>query len=170
MLPARASFTHIYFSPDAVDGRARALAALRKLRTKSPNRAPEFGDAFADQYDYSAMDKTAVQRVFGKSEFSAATFEAPIGKWVGPFRSGLGWHLLRVTSREESRKAPFEDIVGTVRTDWQRATGAKANAEAFARMSAKYTVVREDSDYGTRPNKAAVASVSKKYPVRDDQD
>ena len=169
VIPARTSFTHIYFSVETGDGRARALAALKKLRMKSLDRAPELGDTFSDQYDYSAMGKTAVQRVFGTSKFSAATFEVSIGEWAGPFRSGLGWHLLRVTARVKPRKAPFEEIKDIVRTDWQKAAGAKANAKAFLRLNAKYTVVREDSKYGMRSNRAAVASVSEKNPDKGDQ-
>jgi hypothetical protein len=155
-LPGRTTFTHIYFSPDTSDAKARALAALQKLRLANRSRAPELGDTFSDQTDYTALDITAVDRVFGDSKFSAATFNAPIGQWTGPFQSELGWHLLRVTAREEPRTAPLDEIEDGVRADWQKAVAAKANAEAFARIKAKYDVVRDDVKDSEKPARAVL--------------
>jgi len=144
IIPERVSFTHVYFSPDNggdESAQARARVALAKLGQRP--RAPEAGDRFFEGYDYAALGRTAVARVFGDSPLASAVFLAPIGRWVGPFRSGFGWHLVRVSSREPARTPNLAEIEGAVRGDWKTAAQARANAEAFARVRAKYRVIMD---------------------------
>lgn len=143
----RESFTHIYFSADQ-GGDAAAVSRARKLLAelqKHPTaRAPELGDRFPELYDYASLSEAEVVRVFGQNDFSSNIFDAPVGQWSGPFKSGFGWHLVRVSAREPARIAPLAEVMGTVRTDWQEAMRAKANDEAFARLRAKYQIERDE--------------------------
>jgi peptidyl-prolyl cis-trans isomerase C len=143
--PARVSFSHIYFSPDHGEaaGRAAALAALARL-DDSTVRAPERGDNFPDLYDYAGFGPDEATRLFGDTEVAHALFTAPTGKWSGPFRSGYGWHLIRVSSVEPAHSPPLAEIHDRVRADAIAATQATANRRAFARLKSRFTVVRQD--------------------------
>lgn len=144
--PASVSFSHVYFS-DVHGGsdaaRARAAKVLASLADGTV-RAPEKGDAFPDLYDYAGFGPEQAQRLFGQSEISRALFQAPAGRWAGPFRSGYGWHLVRIAQVEPARPLSFAEARERVRTDLLQSREAQANDRAFASLKARFRVVRED--------------------------
>jgi parvulin-like peptidyl-prolyl isomerase len=142
----RATFSHIYFSLDKggeAVAQARAAAVLARL-SNSATRAPALGDPFPDLYDFSAYEPEQVFRLFGHTPFSRAVFSETPGHWAGPFRSGLGWHLIYVDARQDAKRPPLSAIHDAVRTDYLQDAQDKANKAAFDRLAQQYTVVRED--------------------------
>jgi hypothetical protein len=143
---ASVSFSHIYFS-DVHGGsdaaRARALSTLAHL-SDAIVRAPERGDSFPDLYDYAGFGPEQAKRLFGDSEISRKLFEAPEGRWIGPLRSGYGWHLVRVQSVQPARSLDFGEARERVRADVVAAQQEVANRRAFAALKARFTVVRQD--------------------------
>ncbi len=85
-------------------------------------------------------------RLFGDSELAHRLASAPVGRWSGPYRSGYGWHLVRVDARTAATRADLADVRDRVREDYLHAAQAQANAEAMARLKARYTVVRQDRE------------------------
>ena len=146
-LPARATFSHIYFSADNGGdnaARARAAAVLKRLPDKT-TRAPDLGDAFPDLYDFAAYEPEQISRLFGHTPFSDAVQTSPIGHWVGPFKSGYGWHLLYIDSREAGARPPLAQVRDAVRTDYLQDAQDGANQAAFDKLAKRYHVVREDA-------------------------
>jgi hypothetical protein len=144
--PARVSFTHVFFSPDKGGddaAQARARAALSHMAA-GVTRAPERGDNFPDLYDYTEFGPSEAGRLFGSTPFAQALFTAPSGRWVGPYQSGYGWHLLFVSARRPPQTAPFEAVKDKVREDRLAATAADNNRRAFESLKARFTVVRRD--------------------------
>jgi len=142
--PARATFTHVFFSPgrDGWEGaRRRAEEALAELRGSGKERAPERGDAFQDSHDYASLDEAAIARVFGPQGMAKSVFEAPIGEWAGPFRSGYGWHLVRVAARE-TPVTLFPEAREKVLADWKAEYRGLADAKAFSALRSRYEVTR----------------------------
>jgi peptidyl-prolyl cis-trans isomerase C len=145
-VPARVSFTHIYFSPDKsgdASARARAQTVLASLNNPV-TRAPDRGDAYPDLYDYSAIGPDDAKRLFGDTAITHDLFKAPADHWSGPFRSGYGWHLVYVSNIEPAHVLPFAQVRDDVRTDYQTDAQTAANDHAFADLKARYNVVRED--------------------------
>lgn len=141
--PARASFSHVYFSADGQgDAGRRASTALEALRAGVALRAPERGDPFPYQYDYSGLSQADVARVFGESAFSRAVFSAPARTWSGPFQSGYGWHLVYVSDRTAARAEPLPEIKDRVTRDYLDDARERNNAERFEELKRKYTIVR----------------------------
>lgn len=140
----RATFTHIYFSPDR-DGdaaaRRRAEAALAAL-PRGLTRAPERGDPFPDLYDYSAFEPDQAVRLFGDTQFSHALFTAPVGRWSGPFRSGYGWHLVYVEARQPPARPPLSEVSDRVRSDLLTDEQAAQNDKALQALARKFTLVQ----------------------------
>jgi peptidyl-prolyl cis-trans isomerase C len=143
----KVSFTHIYFSPD-IGGDAAARARAEKLLTHArdiPARAPERGDRFPDVYDYSLLGRTELNRLFGESELTGGVLKAPVGEWSGPYRSGYGWHLVRVTQHEADRTLSFAEARDRVELDFIQDARDSRNTASFAKLAKKYSVVRTAS-------------------------
>ena len=144
---AKVSFSHIYFSPDRGGEQAaqsRASHALALLRDQVVTRAPERGDRFADLYDYASLGVTDLQRLFGDAPLSQELFNAPVGQWAGPLRSGFGWHLVFVNRREAAYTPPFDAVREQVQEDFLHNARDADNAAAFAKLASQYTVVHTD--------------------------
>lgn len=149
-VPARASFSHIFFSAQAggeAAAQARAAAVLRTL-PDGLSRAPDRGDPFPDLYDFSAFGPQQVARLFGHTPFAAAVFEAPVGRWSGPYRSAYGWHLVHVDARQPPGRQPFAEVREAVRTDYLQDAQGAANQAALAKLARRFTVVRDDKATG----------------------
>jgi parvulin-like peptidyl-prolyl isomerase len=147
----QATFTHIYFSADNggdAAAQARALAVLHALPA-GVARAPDKGDAFPDLYDFSSYEPEQVERLFGHTPFAQAVFTAPVGHWRGPFRSGYGWHLIYVASRQTPALPPLASVQGRVRGDYLQDASDATNKAAFAALARRFTVVRADLGQGS---------------------
>jgi len=146
----RVTFSHIFFSPDTRGEAASRQAAEETLATLQSTvmRAPELGDRFPDRYDYAGLDPIDAGRLFGRSGLSTDLFSAPIGRWSGPYRSGFGWHLVRVEARSGSSLPPFESVADKVREDDLADERAAADAKALADIERRYTVARQDRSAG----------------------
>ncbi len=144
--PATRSFTQVYFSPDnggEDKARQRAEAELKKLNASGAARAPDDGDAFPGPTDLADLNTGDTERLFGTSDLSRAVFTAKSGTWAGPFRSGFGWHLIRVTGEKAGTVQPYDQVATRVLDDWRASQRETMNAKSFATLKAKYNVVVE---------------------------
>ena len=141
-LPARVSFTHIYFSLDkrgakVVEDAKSVLSELNAMR------APELGDRFMMQYDFAQETQFEVERLFGK-RFAEQLFRAEINTWQGPIESGYGFHLVRISEKIDSRMPELASVIEKVRTDWMFEQRQKMNNEIYERFKERYEIVIED--------------------------
>jgi hypothetical protein len=143
-LPARATFRHLYFSPDrrgvrAHDDAARALGKLADTSADSPDAAA-LADRFMFQDYYADRAFDDVAKAFGPP-FAQALFGSTLGAWVGPIQSGYGWHLVWVESMTPARVPGLEEVESEVKTGWIEDQRAEIRARAFDAMRARYEVV-----------------------------
>ena len=143
-LPSRASFRHLYFSPDRRGARARdeAARALVTLAAKSGDwpGASALADPFMfqDRYDDRSFEQLA--NLFGPP-FAQAVLDLTPGSWRGPIESGYGWHLVWVDSITPGRVPAFEEVEPDVKAEWVAEQRADAKRKAFDAMRARYEVV-----------------------------
>lgn len=142
--PARASFRHLYFSPDrraqrAHEDAARALAKIAGQPMDSPKAAAQ-GDPFMFQDYYGDRGQDEVARTFGAG-FAQALFRQAPGAWAGPIESGYGWHLVWVDAITPEQVPAFEEVEVQVETGWIEAQRAEIREQAFAAMRERYQVV-----------------------------
>jgi peptidyl-prolyl cis-trans isomerase C len=145
--PISVTFTHVYFSDDQSVAPAlpRAQDALAQLRKSNASRAPDLGDRFPDLYDFAGYGTAQVERLFGRSPFSKAALEVPLGQWNGPLRSGYGWHLVKVTARSAATMAPLAQVRDKVRSDLLASAQEKRNQESFQTLRRRFTIVRSET-------------------------
>lgn len=143
--PARASFRHVYFSPDSrsdAAAEAAAAAALPQVAGLAP-AAPALaavGDRFMFQDYYGGRTPEEVGKEFGP-DFAAALFAEKPGTWAGPIHSGYGWHLVYVDSLQPARVPALAEIEADVRAAWTDARYKAIRQRAQDDMRARYTVV-----------------------------
>jgi peptidyl-prolyl cis-trans isomerase C len=141
--PGRRSFRHVYFSADRRGDRAQqdATRALVKLgRTPADATAlSAIGDAFMFQEHYADRTPEQVAAIFG-SQFAEVVRQLPVGTWQGPIESGLGWHLVLVTSATPGRVPAFDEIVAEIQAAWMEDQRSEARRRAFDVMKARYEV------------------------------
>lgn len=130
--PGSVSFEQRYFSEDE----ARAVSALQQL-TQGRSIA---SDAFTPGERFEAMDATEARKLFGDSPLVATLATAPLGRWSGPARSGYGWHLVRVTSRQAAEMATLEEVEDAVREAWLREAREKASAARIESLVKHYRI------------------------------
>lgn len=139
--PAKVSFSHVFFSADQGEQVAyqRAVAALAELRD---GRTGERGDVFPGLSDYAAQSPVQVARIFGVNDLADAIFKVQGDAWQGPYRSGYGWHLVRVTAREAAEVAPYASVRDAVKRDYLEADRARRNDETLQKLLKNFTIVR----------------------------
>jgi peptidyl-prolyl cis-trans isomerase C len=145
-IPERLTFSQVYFSVDRAGEaatQARAAQALKFLEDRRVTRAPELGDSFPGEADYAEVTPTQVRRAFGSSALSEELLETSPGHWAGPFRSGLGWHLIYVTAHEPSSLPTFDEARDRVERDYIDGARAARSTAAYARLKARYVIERE---------------------------
>jgi peptidyl-prolyl cis-trans isomerase C len=145
-LPDTVSFSHIYFSPDTrgeQGARADAAHIASALTTVGVSRAPDEGDPFPGPSDFARVSQDELSRVFGREGLASGVFALPASRWSDPIRSGLGWHIVYVNSRESARSASFHDVREVVRRDYLEAAQAKRNDAAYEKLQRGFVIERE---------------------------
>ncbi len=147
LLPELRSFTHIYYNIDsrgesAYDDAERELAELNASPSPAA-RAPERGDRFMLQHDYSAQSPDEVRRAFGQ-RFAEALFELEPGDWQGPIASGYGLHLVRVIDLQEGRAPEFAEVRNLVERDFASELRQRANDAMLAGLLEGYDVAIDE--------------------------
>lgn len=141
-LPARISFTHIYFSMDKRGAKAFEDAKNVLLELKSP-RAPEHGDPFMLEHDFFEETPSEVARLFGTG-FAEALFTLETNTWQGPVESGYGLHLVCISKKIDARMPELASVMERVHTDWMFEQRQKTNKEIYERFRERYEIVVED--------------------------
>jgi hypothetical protein len=145
--PPVVDFEHRYFADEAShSGRARAQAALPRLQ----QGAIVPGDAFPPGDHFTAVDPVEARKLFGDTAFVMALASAKPGSWTGPFQSGYGWHLLRVTDRRDASPASLEEVEPELRSAWLREARENAAAARIAALVRAYHVT-QDTEQERKP-------------------
>jgi peptidyl-prolyl cis-trans isomerase C len=144
------SFTHIYFSTDnkGVDeAQRKALMVKAKLINSGKTRAPELGDPFSLQFDYTGQNKLDIVQLFGQKPIGDSLFESPLNQWIGPVESGYGWHLIRIYERKPASIPVFENVKDKVRDEYISTMKDSLNKVVFEKLKRRYTIQRDYLNY-----------------------
>lgn len=143
-LPSRATFRHLYFSPDRRGDRAHDDAARADVTLASApadaREAAALGDPFPFREYYGDRPFDEVAAAFGPP-FARALFALEPGAWRGPIESGYGWHLVFVDSITPSRTPALEEIQAEVRAAWIEAQREEVRQHALDTIRTRYEVV-----------------------------
>lgn len=98
------------------------------------------GDPVSLPATFDGASRTAIASEMG-DEFARAIERLKPGRaWQGPVESGLGWHLVRMRSREPGTLPPLAAIRERVENDWRADTGQARKDAAYTLLRDAYTV------------------------------
>jgi peptidyl-prolyl cis-trans isomerase C len=144
-IPAQIAFTHIYFSTSkrgsaAEDDASRVLARLSSHAISAAHLST-LGDPFMLQNEYPLQTQQQVKELFGE-EFAGKLFrfEPGASAWVGPFRSGYGFHLVRVLQKLPSRVPELAEVRSEVLTDFRNHRLQTTSETFYVQLRKKYQV------------------------------
>lgn len=145
-LPARISFSHIYFSYGKRGEQifTDAATTLNEIRTATEPAALslEAGDPFMHQSALTLESPYEIARLFGR-DFAAQLFRLEAAGWQGPLESGYGLHLVRVSEKVAARMPKLVTVIDKLRADWVLEQRQKANSEIYRRFKQRYEIVVE---------------------------
>lgn len=136
------SFTHIYLSKEKrgerlIEDANALLAVLLEQGTRAG--APERGDNFILQYDYSDRNQQQLAQVFG-AEFAQALFNAKTEQWQGPILSEYGAHLVYIEQASESYFPEFAKIRTRVLDDTMKQQLNYLKDKNYDEMRSRYQI------------------------------
>jgi peptidyl-prolyl cis-trans isomerase C len=143
------NFSHIFFTTDNSNdsiAKLRASAVLQQLRNTTTQRAPEKGDHFALQYDYTEQTRLDIKQNFGDKPILDSLFHSTVHTWVGPVQSGYGWHLLYILKRADASLMPFGQNKELIKAKYTEATRDEQNMNAFKQIEKNYIIKRSYLD------------------------
>lgn len=154
--PESVAFEQIYFSPDRggwAGARARAIRVRARLGGAPPGdvdqRLSGLQDDFPAQSPQGELTRADAERLFGATGIVDLLFQAPIGRWSQPIRSGYGWHLVRVSHRSPPRLAPFGAVRDEVLADWTQEEAQRRERSELDGLRTRYEVSRLGSAGGS---------------------
>lgn len=133
--PARYSFEQYYFNPDLVDdAESLAKANLPKARTRNLKSHSSHLD-----FEHTSMEEEQIARVFGQA-FASQIIDLQINKWNGPIKSGYGYHLVHITTKEQSALSKFENVKNDVTKDYRDEFLDKQNDQLYKAIKEKFEI------------------------------
>jgi parvulin-like peptidyl-prolyl isomerase len=126
---------------------AQAKSALLSLQEGHPGN----GDTSMLPSKMDQMDAARMQGDF-EASFTNAAFSAPIGQWIGPVQSALGYHLIRVTAKQSASNALYKIVHDRVKADLISELGEAAREKAYVELLKKYSIAMNIDQIAPRVN------------------
>ncbi len=145
MLPAAATFTHVFFDVGEFSGSAfaradGALAALNGQRV-GYSAATGLGDRFLYHRNYVRAEAQTLASHFGGAFVKGLSeLEVNAERWQGPLRSKFGLHLVLLTAFEEERIAEFDEVRARVERDFVAAEIDQNQRRLYVEARQRYDV------------------------------
>lgn len=129
MLPESVTFEHVFFGDDK--DAAQELANAVRAGAQVP---PTAGQKFWLGRRMEGYFHSQLLTVMGH-DFTRALKSHPVGEWVGPIRSGRGWHLVRVESFQPPAPLPTQERNRRLQEDWKKDYLAREHDNKIAAMT-----------------------------------
>jgi len=139
-IPGRVSFQQIYIDPGRHRGEdlATIVASIRQALTLG--RPPlTLGDRTLLPATMTEALPHEIDATFGH-DFTRQLAAIDGEVWQGPFTTGYGLHLVRITHRGEPTRATLADARDLVAREWSRAQTGKMKEQFYKVLAERYTV------------------------------
>lgn len=150
LIPARMTFTHVFFNANRGWNNSKRLAD-QTLTELNANRVPyeeavAFGDRFLYHTNYVNKEADLVASHFGQA-MQTQLFSLPIAdnkavnaSWHGPFQSPYGYHLVLVSGKSDAAIPSLSSVQARVHQDAQHQRQVHAMNQLVEAMVSAYSV------------------------------
>lgn len=140
--PPNVSWQHVFAADET-----SAKALLDKLQ-KDDSDWRALGQPFMLNRAYARQNEAEMAQLMG-GEFAAKLMQAKdmtsnsaaTQAWIGPVRSAYGWHIVKITARQDAQAAAFEPLANRIAADWQDEQARLARLAAWRELRASYDIV-----------------------------
>ena len=146
------TFRQVYISPDKHgDGLdAHIEAQLEALR----DGEDVIGDSGLIDPAFKDESARGVDSTFGRN-FSDELDKLELGKWLGPVRSGLGFHLIKLDARNPGEVPALADVRIAVEREWANEKRIETRKAVNEKLRAEYEIVIEWPEESAEAEEAA---------------
>jgi hypothetical protein len=148
--PAILTFEQIFLGETISGAQVVRTVALTREAVRNGVDPRRLGEPSLLPQQMTQTPADLVARDFGES-FAAALENAPVGEWVGPIRSSVGAHYVRVSDRTPAVAPTLAAVRGQVVREWENERRRHARNDAYARMRRAYKVNIETTTLTDRP-------------------
>ncbi len=132
------SFDQVYLGgPGGRDISGNANELLGKLQAGADPST--LGEPAPIPSSFEQASASEIVRMFG-ADGLAALLVAPLGRWTGPVKSGIGLHLFHVRRITNDRQASFDDHRQQVENDWRAETLAEREERGYQSLLSAYSI------------------------------
>lgn len=141
-----ATFTHVFFdfekwSREEAEAKAKKELVFLNQNSVPFNQATSRGDWFFYHTNYVEREPEYIASHFGAPMAQAIFVATPSDKkWIGPFVSQYGCHLVMLTKNEPGRYPDLEEVKARVTNDAQRDCTRKKNEETIREIIDGYEI------------------------------
>ena len=130
---ARYSLDQLWFA-------TRNAAEGQLVRLQQGMNWQEAGEPISLPNSFDAEDRAEILNRFGEQFVGEIEALEVSDEWQGPAPSGLGWHLIRLRSRDLGQVPPLSSIRSQVENDWRISTMEQRRDEAYQLLRDAYQV------------------------------
>ncbi len=132
------SFEQKYITTNRSNQQLKQLIAKQKQRISS-GQNPQ-GDTSLMATEFSDVSAYQINRQFGKN-FNKELDKVDLNQWIGPIKSGLGLHFIKVSQRIAGEISPLSQIKEKVIEDWQHQQSIDFTNNYQQELLAQYQVI-----------------------------
>jgi hypothetical protein len=138
------TFIQVYFNPDKHGKNLTpdATRLLERLRAGERADISTLGDVSLLEQRFTAIPTSQVTKLFGE-RFAKALIGLASDQWYGPFPSGYGVHLVKITEHREGKPPDLSQVRPAVRRDWLSARRSEMSEGLYRELLRRYTVTIE---------------------------
>ena len=140
------TFTHVFFDGRTRDEKTALALAQTELRFLDDQNVPfsqalRYGDRFLYHANYVAKTPDFLVGHFGADIVKALFDEkSQVGRWLGPFKSDYGYHLVLVANKLPGRDPGLSEIRERVYEEAVKERAKKASEETIQEILKTYKV------------------------------
>ncbi|MCC6848594.1 MAG: peptidyl-prolyl cis-trans isomerase [Deltaproteobacteria bacterium] len=138
-LAGRTTVAHVFVSARLHPDDAETIAEELRARLAAGEDPASLGDPFLRGREFREATEGELGGVFGP-ELARRLQGAPVGVWVGPYRSSFGLHLVRIAERSGGRPATVDEVRRELGRDWEEERRRDVAGAALRALRARYDV------------------------------
>ena len=145
-IPPRYSFAQVYLNPDRYTTTTleQAGESLIGQLESVPADADlsRYGDRIMVEQHFKRVTPFEIERTFGTT-FAEEMGQIAVGQWVGPVRSGIGFHIVNVTEVEAGYKPQLDEVRELVIREWDNTKRLETLEAFYQGLRSNYEVIIE---------------------------
>lgn len=140
MTPYAFSFYQIGFSPERhQDSKKAAEQVLKANSNTAVETMRSNGDPLPFPFSFNNVSADRLNAELG-GQLADSLQNMAMNRWVGPVKSGFGYHLIYITSRKSPELPDFENVKREVQRDYEYDKEMETQKTIYRELRSKYEI------------------------------